>query len=444
MAESESWNARLAIASLCERGKIWDGFAKKRPLEFRINTWKLSLLPVFSLIARTEAAIPMRFLLYSHDGLGLGHTRRHLAIARALNRLAPKASVLLATGTDDVNRLGLPAQVEILKLPSLRKIQNGEYASRRLQIPTAEIREMRSALLATTVRSFRPSVAVVDRYPFGAKGEFREALLALKKIGGKAVLGFRDILDSRDSVLAEWEPENLQEQISEHFDRLLIYGLPSVFDPLKEYDLPSLRKRTTFCGYLVNEDLVEPSRPSVLAVNKKIRPIVLATAGGGEDGFALLETFMRAAENAPWQGVLVSGPMLPEDKLDLLKDLALKTGTQLHSFVPQLSTWLCSADALVSMGGYNTMAEAVSCGMPTVCVPRVSPRTEQLIRSLAFEKMGLVKNLHPHELTVKTLRKAIAEILAQPRDALLKRAMSSLDFDGASRAARCLIELAQP
>src|SRR6266496_4151944 len=48
-----------------------------------------------------------RFLFYSHDGFGLGHTRRHLAVARALTELAPDSSVLLATGSDVVSRLGL-------------------------------------------------------------------------------------------------------------------------------------------------------------------------------------------------------------------------------------------------------------------------------------------------------------------------------------------------
>ena len=43
----------------------------------------------------------MRFLFYSHDGLGLGHTRRHIAVASALVEMAPGSSVLLATGADD-------------------------------------------------------------------------------------------------------------------------------------------------------------------------------------------------------------------------------------------------------------------------------------------------------------------------------------------------------
>ena len=93
----------------------------------------------------------MRFLFYSHDGLGLGHTRRHVAVAAALSELAPEASILLASGADDVNRLGLPAHIEVLKLPGLRKVANEEYSSRRLRIPTTEIRALRSALLLTAV-----------------------------------------------------------------------------------------------------------------------------------------------------------------------------------------------------------------------------------------------------------------------------------------------------
>ena len=42
---------------------------------------------------RTDDTTPdgrsLRFLFYSHDGMGLGHTRRNLAIAAALGRRPP-------------------------------------------------------------------------------------------------------------------------------------------------------------------------------------------------------------------------------------------------------------------------------------------------------------------------------------------------------------------
>jgi len=74
----------------------------------------------------------MRFFLYSHDGVGLGHVRRHLAIASAMAELAPNAQILLATSIDEVSHLGLPPNVDTLKLPGLRKLANNEYSSRRL------------------------------------------------------------------------------------------------------------------------------------------------------------------------------------------------------------------------------------------------------------------------------------------------------------------------
>src|SRR6266516_2281024 len=103
--------------------------------------------------SRTPGERDVRFLFYSHDGLGLGHTRRNLAIAAALVERCPQASVLLASGTDDAHRLGLPPRVEVLKLPGLRKSANDEYASRRLPVQKDDIRHLRSALLEAAVRS---------------------------------------------------------------------------------------------------------------------------------------------------------------------------------------------------------------------------------------------------------------------------------------------------
>ena len=123
----------------------------------------------------------MRFLFYSHDGMGLGHVRRHLAIASALAEISPKVKVLMATSVDEVCRLGLPPNVDTLKLPGLRKVANDRYNSRRLGLPTDEIHALRSDLLHQTVLSFRPSVVLVDKNPFGASGEFKTGLKALRK-----------------------------------------------------------------------------------------------------------------------------------------------------------------------------------------------------------------------------------------------------------------------
>lgn len=386
-----------------------------------------------------------RFLFYSHDGMGLGHTRRNLAIAAALVELCPRASVLIASGTDDVHRLGLPPRVEVLKLPGLRKANNEDYASRRLPVDRDDIRDLRSSLLAAAVRSFQPTVVLVDKHPFGARGEFQAGLQVLKDYGGQLVLGLRDILDDPAVVRREWSEHGLTERIAALHDRVFIYGDRPVFDPVAEYDLcETVARRTCFCGYVVSQDSAvgAEARPAEFSRAGRTRPVVLATAGGGEDGFALLERFIEAAVDAPWQGIVITGPMTPEAELTSLRGQAEAAGVLLHTFIPRLPLLFQSVDAMVCMGGYNTLAEGAAQAIPMVCVPRVSPRSEQLIRARAFERLGILRMLHPADATPAALGSLIDSVLAMPRESVRERVESSLNFDGALRAAQELAALA--
>jgi predicted glycosyltransferase len=140
--------------------------------------------------------------------------------------------------------------------------------------------------------------------------------------------------------------------------------------------------------------------------------------------------------------VVVAGPMTPEPQMQALALLAAENGVILHKFVAQLPTLFKSIAALVSMGGYNTIAEAVSQGVPTVCVPRIVPRTEQLIRAEAFARLGLLHALHPGQLNPQSLRSKISYAIASARNQLSRRAEQELRFDGGLQAAGHLLQLA--
>lgn len=373
-----------------------------------------------------------RFFLYSHDGQGLGHARRHLAIARAITTLDPIASVLIATGIEELPKPGLPPNVEVLKLPSLRKTANGRYESRRLLLPSRETRALRSALLLAAVKSYRPHVVISDKHPFGASGEFRTALTAARRLGARSALGLRDILDDAATVRREWQPHGLPEEIIHHYDEVLIYGERAVFDAVRRYDFsPALAARSHYCGYVINPPPIRP-----LPRTPGERPLVLATAGAGEDGWQLLEAFLQASVNAPWRALAVAGPHCPPAQAARLAALAAATGAEWHSFLPALETRLASASAIVCMGGYNTLGEALASGVPTICVPRVAPRQEQLMRARAFEKLGLLRVLRPDALVPEQLRAELLSALASPA------APVHLDFSGASNAAQRLLDLA--
>lgn len=396
---------------------------------------------------RSNERTSPRFLFYSHDGVGLGHVRRNLAIARTLTARDSEASILLATSADEVESFGIPPNVDVLRLPGLRKLDNERYAARRLGVAPDDVRALRSAVLAAAVKSFRPSVMLVDKHPLGVGGELRPALETLRAAGARAVLGIRDILDDRAAVVREWEERDLARRIAEYYDRVLVYGSAHVLDPITEYRLPRyVAERTSFCGYVVTRAPDHGRTPDafpMLATTPRPRPVVLATAGGGEDGFALLKTFIEAAAGASWDGIVVAGPLSGAEERQTLKGMAGQAGVAFSTFVPDLVSAFATVDALVSMGGYNTLTEAAAGGVPTVCVPRVVPRTEQLIRARAFARMGLLRLVEPERLDARALRSEVACALESPRMGLGRRALAALGLDGAARAAGVLLELAE-
>jgi predicted glycosyltransferase len=387
-----------------------------------------------------------RFVFYSHDGIGLGHLRRNLAIAAALTRAAPDASVLLATGCDDLGTHGLAPNVDVLVLPGLRKVGNGNYSARRLPMSSREMRSLRAAQMETAVLSFRPDVMLVDKHPVGVRGELRRALDFMHAMGGHAVLGLRDILDDAGSVAREWAAGGVIEEIERYADRVLVYGTPRVLDVVEEYGLPSsIAARVRYCGYVVNP---EPAHGGALdalppfATRLDRRPKVLATAGGGEDGWNLLHSFVLAAREADWDAVVVCGPQLRAAMRHELRGLALESGVEFHVNEPDVGSWFSHVDALVCMGGYNTLCEATSRGTPTVCVPRVAPRREQLIRARSFERLDLLRVLETDRLTPAALGREVAALLGASRRELAGRAKAALGFDGAAAAAAELLAVA--
>jgi predicted glycosyltransferase len=124
-----------------------------------------------------------------------------------------------------------------------------------------------------------------------------------------------------------------------------------------------------------------------------------------------------------------------------LEQRAASSGVSFHAFLPCLPSLFDNIDALVCMGGYNTLVEAMSQGVPVVCVPRAVPRAEQLLRAQTMQKLRLLRTIHPKRLTVERLKDQIARTLTVARPALLDRCNQKLSFTGAQRAANYLLDL---
>lgn len=384
-----------------------------------------------------------RFLLYSHDGFGLGHFRRNLVLSLALADLSPEVSVLLACGAEGMESFSLPTGVDLLRLPGLRKLANGRYVGRRLPMEVSEVVSLRAGVLATAVEYFRPHVLLADKYPVGAFEELLPALRLLREEGGRAALGLRDVLDDPDQVADEWYRAGLGDRVAELHDLVLVYGSRDLLDPLTPGLMPpQTAALVRYCGYVVGGLPASREIPMDLP-NGDPRPLVLASVGGGEDGLPVLSAFIESSRGAAWRGVVVAGPQMEAARWAQLEKLAADAGVLAFHSVHQVQRWFPHADALVCMGGYNSLLEAVTSGTPTVCVPRTRPRREQLIRARAFADRGLLHVVEPERLTGRRLGLAVQSALATPRAVLAVRSRGAIDLGGARRAAALLLELAE-
>jgi predicted glycosyltransferase len=382
-----------------------------------------------------------RFLLYSHDGCGLGHLRRNLHLGAALIDAHPGAAVLLAAGADGVASLPVPDGVDVLALPALRKVANGRYEARRLAVSAEHMAALRAGLLVAAVDAFRPAVLVADKHPRGAGGELAPALSLARAGGCRTTLGLRDVLDDPRTVDQEWAAAGLAATVESDYDLVLVYGTPGVVDPV-EAGLPAVvRRRAHWCGHVTGAPATTAGRPRDLP-EPDGRPLVLGAVGGGEDGRAVLDAFLLASAGAPWRAIAVAGPRADASARKALEVAAARAGAAVVPSVRDLARWLPHVDAAVCMGGYNTLVEAAAAATPVVCVPRVRPRTEQLIRARGFERAALLRVVEPRHATPARVKAAIAGALGTDRAELARRVASCLDLGGGAGAATRLLALA--
>lgn len=369
-------------------------------------------------MARAEGA---RLLVYSQDGLGLGHQRRTTLLARQFISGRPDASVLTICDSPLGHFFGTAPGHEHLKLPSVVKVGPGDWRPVSLGMSFAEVLALRKDVIRSAAVGFSPDVLLVDHMPHGAMGELVPTLEALERRGVRTVLGLRDILDAPATIRQRWHLEGAFDAVTRFYDDVLVYGSPDVFDVAAEYDWPAgLRSRLQYCGYVC----APASRSAANAVRNRLlrqRPdatLVVAMAGGGADGFPLMDTVVRALPHVLRERqcvlVVVTGPFLAPAHRARLKALAKDLPVVVRPTVPDPLAYLGAADLVVAMAGYNTTAEILRLRTRALLVPRSGPSAEQRLRAQAFADRGWVRWLHPEHLEERRLAEAMTRALAQP------------------------------
>src|SRR5919198_2641631 len=203
----------------------------------------------------------LRIAIYSQDGLGLGHLRRTTHIGRRLLEAAPDSAILLVVDSPVGPIFALPDGMDCVKLPSILKVDAGQWRPTSLAIPTADLQRLRSELLYHTLVAYQPDLVLVDHMPGGARGELRPALGALRQEqpACRIVLGLRDVLDAPHITRRVWQDEGAYEVLRQYYDAVLIYGNRELFDTAATYDIPAPPGGIHYCGYVVHDGPVQPS-----------------------------------------------------------------------------------------------------------------------------------------------------------------------------------------
>lgn len=357
-----------------------------------------------------------KLLIYSHDTFGLGNIRRIMNVATYLHRAIPDLSILIVTGSPMIQSFRIPKGIDYIKLPCLSRTEREGYSAKYLDSNISEVIRLRSDLILSSVLNFKPDIMLIDKKPYGIKHELRETLSLVKNYlpRTKTILLLRDILDAPATTTKVWEDNGYYEAVKSAYDLVLVLGTPGIFDPRVEYNFPfTASEKVEFCGYIQPQFLLR-DRDAIrqeLQV-KSAERLVLVTPGGGEDGHALVQTYIQALQQMPQRprirSLIVTGPEMSESQRHSFNQSALQfPDVSMLEFTNDLPSYMNASDLVVSMGGYNTVCEILSLKKRAIIVPRVRPVAEQWIRAERMSRLGLLATIHPDSLTPQGLLRTI-------------------------------------
>lgn len=360
-----------------------------------------------------------KIVVYSHDTYGLGNIRRMLAIAKSLVESDPNLSILLLSGSPMLHAFRIPLQIDYIKLPCLTRTTEGEYKAKFLDLSYGKILRLRSNIIKSAIQDFDPDLVLVDKKPFGVGDELMDALESLQQHDHRAklVLLLRDILDSPESTIRVWQKNGYHNAIQRFYDQVLVVGSPEIFDLRKEYQFPneSLEK-VRFCGYISREAGRKSRNQLRQELGFENERLILVTPGGGEDGYHLLKCYLQGLRHQKsldnTKTLVICGPEMIESQRNHIQQLINEcSNVILQSFTDDMMACIDAADLVISMGGYNTVCELLTLRKQAIVVPRVVPVQEQWIRAERMSKLGLLRAMHPNQVSPNSLMDTVKEEL---------------------------------
>lgn len=386
-------------------------------------------------VTRATACRPT-VLLHCQYVYGIGHFVRTLELARGLSE---DFEVFVLNGGEAVPNYDIPPGVTCLQLPAIYKEEHLDHLSPvDPALSLDECFASREALIEQLLDRVGVDVLVTEHFPFGLLFQ-AEATRLIRRVkernpAAKIVSSVRDVIESEDGGPQD---SHVCAVINRFFDMVLVHGDPDVV-PISA-SFPRWREIVVplhHTGYLVQP----PPSPGPRADP----PQLVVSVGGGRLGeellHAALDAHRAAAREWPHHLVLFAGAFQRDVwKLHARIEAAEGSRATLHEFSrDHYRRTLAGASAVICMGGYNTLLEAVSTGLPTLVYRRTfqGKNTEQALRLSLFERAGLVQVLGPDELGPGPMAARISQLVEGH-----ERPRVRLRMDGAAESRARLLRL---
>ena len=383
-------------------------------------------------------------LIYAHDGRGLGHASRSIAIGMALRRLHPQLKVLFVSGCRQSQELIGTAPLDWLKLPSYEtKVENGKSTGIRgkSMFADGQLGEFRARELEHLVGLYRPRMVLVDHTPQGKHRELVPALALSRDIGTRWTLGVRGIIGG----VSQARSDLASNLFRKYYHDLLWYGDRRVLGEVhirhlkQQYGIPPRE-----CGYVSRLAEVE-NCTGEMSVNSAGGARLAGTVSVpwlGENSLGFLEQLADALaaideKYGHWHLFVGSGDSVKAKKKiwDMFSGLCHCT---LEEPGPRYGEALMRSKTAVIYGGYNSLMDVLYAGLPALVVERAMRDNEQQLHLQQLQKkVGNRIHVIPE---AEILSDQIRSFLC---DNLLKDINPSVavNLDGAAEAAVILTRL---
>jgi predicted glycosyltransferase len=352
------------------------------------------------------------FLIYAHDGRGLGHASRSIAIGLALRRLKPKCKTLFVSGCKQAADLIGNGTLDWIKLPSYATTivegrPEGVYGHANFY--KSVLGQLRSEQLASIMKTFQPRIVLVDHGPMGKRSELLRALEITETTDTQWVLGLRGIIGDDKAV---WSDQSIQ-CFKDYYDSILWYGdtrvMGAEYSDIIENRFGVKPVESGYVSRLMESKYLMTSEKDTLAGT-------ISIPWGSEATWKFVikihDAIKGIGENyGPWR--LFVDKEKKEVIQDLFRNLPFCTVYEVsEEYIPSL----LNSRVALAYAGYNSISDILAAQIPTVILLRDIKDREQQIhveRLLPFIKAN-VSVLAESNTDTRSLQQALENQLHAP------------------------------